>query len=366
MNSGKDPILYVDDDVNNLVVFKSAFMDHFDVVTCSDPQQAIAIMEKEGFPIVIADQRMPGMKGVEFFEIIKDKYPFTIRMILTAYSDVGDVLDAINRGNVYKYITKPWRSEEVLLTLHRAVEAYHLAISNQQLTEQLVQAAKFSALGQFAARITHEIRNQLGAITLAELIREKYPNDERLLHYADILLDARDHLVGLVSEVRDFSMNTPPEYEREPVALVDVAESALSLIRFDKLFDGKTISSDYLARPIVSCNKAKIKQVLINILQNAAYATEGRHPALINMRVLEDSDFGIVSVTDNGCGISPENRDKIWEPLFTTREDTGTGLGLDICRKIVEAHHGTIESENAPEGLSQTGAVFIVRLPLKK
>ena len=240
-----------------------------------------------------------------------------------------------------------------------------IVVENVRLTERLVQSAKFSALGQFATGIAHEIKNQLGAITLAELIREDYPDDKQLVRYADILLQARDHLVGIVSEVRDFSKSLPPEFEKEPVAMVEVAQSALSLIRFDKLFDGIEVISEFVAEPVVMCNRGKIKQVLINMLQNAAYATQGCKNPQICCVIGEEPDFGLVRIVDNGCGIIPENLKKIWEPLFTTRMDSGTGLGLDICKKIVEAHNGLIGCESPPEGLP-TGTAFSVRLPLKK
>lgn len=358
-----DAILYIDDDNNNLVVFKSAFIDHFEIVTCTSAEEAIEILDTREFPVVIADQRMPGMKGVDILEVVKGKYSMTIRMILTAYTDVGDVLDAINRGNVYKYITKPWRADDLLMTLHRAVEAYHLQKKNQQLAEQLIQAEKFSVLGQFASGMTHEIRNQLGVITFAELIRDEYPDDKRLCRYSEILLQARDHLLGIVSEVRDFSRNSPPDYEMKPTNLVDVAESALSLVRFDKAFKTKEISTMFSDKPVVvMCNDGKIKQVLINLLRNAAHATDDHHPAQITVEVSEQNDFGVIRVSDNGCGIQLENMEKIWEPLFTTNQDSGTGLGLDICKKIVAAHNGRIECDNLPE----SGAAFTVGLPTKK
>ncbi len=255
--------------------------------------------------------------------------------------------------------------EEDLRLMMAVCNEASIIAENAQLTEQLIQAARFSALGQFAAGIAHEIKNQLGAITLAELIREKYPDDERLLRYADILLEARDHLVGIVSEVRDFSLNAAPEYEKEPVELVEVAESALSLIRFDRLFDGIEIISEFYARPVVVCNRGKIKQVLINMLQNAAYATDACESPHIGLEIFEDSGFGIIRVVDNGCGVAPEKLEKIWEPLFTTRENSGTGLGLDICRKIIEAHQGLIECQSPPEDAS-AGSVFSVSLPLHK
>jgi signal transduction histidine kinase len=240
-----------------------------------------------------------------------------------------------------------------------------IVIENVRLTERLIQAAKFSALGQFATGIAHEIKNQLGAITLAELIREDYPDDEQLLRYADILLEARDHLVGIVSEVRDFSKSLPPEFEKKPIPLVEVAQSALSLIRFDKLFEGIEVVSEFAADPVVMCDRGKVKQVLINILQNAAHAVQGCKDPQITCVIQEESGLGLVRVLDNGCGIAPENLAKIWEPLFTTRTDSGTGLGLDICLKIIEAHDGRIDCESPPEG-AQNGTAFTVFLPLNE
>jgi signal transduction histidine kinase len=241
-----------------------------------------------------------------------------------------------------------------------------IIIENVRLTERLIQAAKFSALGQFAAGIVHEIKNQLGVITLAELIREKYPNDKKLVGYADLLLQARDHLVGIVSEVRDFSKNAPPQYKKEPVELIEIVESALSLIKFDRLFDRIKVTSKFDAKPVVRCDRGKIKQVLINILQNAAHATKESEGPSIRIIVSQDDDFGLVRVIDNGCGIPPENLEKIWEPLFTTRENTGTGLGLDICKKIIEAHEGYIECESPVGEQARTGTSFLAALPLMK
>jgi K+-sensing histidine kinase KdpD len=240
-----------------------------------------------------------------------------------------------------------------------------IIVENVRLSERLIQAAKFSALGQFATGIAHEIKNQLGAIALAELIREDYADDEQLVRYADILLEARDHLVGIVSEVRDFSKSLPPDFEKSPASLKEIAQNALSLIRFDKLFDGVEVISEFGSEPVVTCNRGKIKQVLINILQNAAHAVQGRENPQIRCTIGEEPEFGVIRVIDNGCGIAPQNLKKIWEPLFTTRGDSGTGLGLDICQKIIEAHNGRIECESPPEEAS-AGTAFSIRLPLEK
>jgi signal transduction histidine kinase/pSer/pThr/pTyr-binding forkhead associated (FHA) protein len=240
-----------------------------------------------------------------------------------------------------------------------------ILVENVRLTERLIEAAKFSALGRFAAGIAHEIKNQLSVITIAELIREKYPNDEKLTHYADVLLQARDHLVGIVSEVRDFSKNSPSQYALEPAGLAEIIESAVSLTKFDRLFDKVEVSTQYEAEPVVMCDRGKIRQVLINVLQNSAHAAEETEGPQIRITVKSNDDFGIILVEDNGCGIPAENLEKIWQPLFTTHENTGTGLGLDICEKIITAHGGLIECRSPAEG-SSSGALFTISLPLEK
>jgi len=358
----REPILYVDDDHNNLIVFRTAFLDYFDVCACSSAEEALSLCERREFPVIIADQRMPGMKGTDFLEIVKEKYPLTIRMILTAYTDVVDVLDAINKGSVYKYLTKPWRTEDLLMTLHRALEAYHLSQENRRLTDQLIEAAKLSVLGQFSAGIAHEIRNELSLITLAELIREKYPKDEMLQRYSAILLEARDHLLEIVNEVTNVARGVEPSCEKKPVPLAEIIQNALSLVRYDRNFDGKTLVEKVSQNPVISGDKGKLRQVFINVLQNAAHATDSCNQGVITIETLEEPGFGVVAISDNGCGIAPENMARIWEPFFTTKQEHGTGLGLDICQKILHAHNGRIECTDS----SPDGTTFKVWLPLHR
>src|SRR5436190_1418499 len=106
-------ILYVDDESANLVVFKKAFESDFLVKTCTSAQEALDILKSEHFPLVISDQRMPGMTGIELCEKLVEVSPQSIRMILTAYTETQMLLDAINRGHVQDYIVKPWKKSDL-------------------------------------------------------------------------------------------------------------------------------------------------------------------------------------------------------------------------------------------------------------
>src|SRR3990167_8497580 len=102
-------ILYVDDEQANLDTFRMAFGSDYVVKTSISAKEALNLLEREDFPLVIADERMPGMTGIELCEKLIEVKPQTIRMILTAYSDTQLLLDAINRGRVHDYIVKPWK-----------------------------------------------------------------------------------------------------------------------------------------------------------------------------------------------------------------------------------------------------------------
>ncbi|MDA8165621.1 MAG: response regulator [Desulfobacteraceae bacterium] len=107
-------ILYVDDEQINLINFETAFGKDYEIITASAGQEALKIFkEQEDIAMVVSDQRMPGMSGVELLEKIYKLDPVPVRMILTAYKDIEDIIGAINQGQVYRYILKPWEDKEV-------------------------------------------------------------------------------------------------------------------------------------------------------------------------------------------------------------------------------------------------------------
>ncbi|MGN7204992.1 response regulator [Pedobacter sp. SAFR-022] len=138
MNTKEINILYIDDEVHNLNAFKASFRRTFNVFTAESGKDALPILESEDIHIILTDQRMPNMTGVEFLASILDKHPDPIRILLTGYSDLTAVVDAINKGQVYLYITKPWQEEELRQNLEKAFEVFDLRRQNKLLTENLL------------------------------------------------------------------------------------------------------------------------------------------------------------------------------------------------------------------------------------
>lgn len=131
-------ILYVDDEPNNLSAFSATFRRLFKVFTAESALDAREILDTEDIHIIITDQRMPKTTGVEFLASILDAHPHPIRMILTGYTDIDAVIDAINKGQVYRYIQKPWDEKDLRLDIERAAEIYNLRKENRLLTERLL------------------------------------------------------------------------------------------------------------------------------------------------------------------------------------------------------------------------------------
>ncbi len=129
----KVKVLYIDDEVSNLNAFKASFRRQFAIYLARSADEGMEILKNIPIEVVIADQIMPNKTGVDFFESILDLYPNPIRILLTAYSDINAVIDSINRGHVYRYITKPWNDYELKLTIENAYHLYHLKEQNNKL-----------------------------------------------------------------------------------------------------------------------------------------------------------------------------------------------------------------------------------------
>jgi len=133
-------ILYIDDEEHNLTSFKSTFRRDYHIHVATSGKAGLEIMEQKNIQLVITDQRMPDMTGIEFLEKIVPLYPDCMRMILTGFSDMEAIIQAINKGNIYRYVAKPWNREELKITIDSALEVYNLKVLNRNLIKDLKEA----------------------------------------------------------------------------------------------------------------------------------------------------------------------------------------------------------------------------------
>jgi len=132
-------VLYIDDEPHNLISFRASFRRDFNIFTAESAEEGRKILDSnKQISVILSDQRMPKTTGIEFFESILEQYPDPIRILITGYTDINAVIDSINRGQVYKYLSKPWNDNDIKNFIEKAYEVYKLRKDNKELTEKLL------------------------------------------------------------------------------------------------------------------------------------------------------------------------------------------------------------------------------------
>mgnify|MGYP000890014176 CR=1 FL=1 len=165
-------VLYLDDEEPNLFSFKAAFRREFEVHTCDEPHKAVRLLDEHNFHVVLSDQRMPRISGVEFFELIMPDHPDVSRILVTGYADTDAVVDAINKGQVYRFVSKPWNEEELRGVIRSGYDLNRSRVRNaEQGTEVLALLEGLGAqLGGCADELEGGGAAAAGAV--AEKLRE--------------------------------------------------------------------------------------------------------------------------------------------------------------------------------------------------
>ena len=130
-------VLVVDDEVRSLEALRRTLEEDFEVFTASNAAEAQSVMEREWVQIIVCDQRMPGMTGVEFLKGVRSQWPDTLRIILSGYTEAEDIIAGVNEAGIYQYLMKPWQPDQLLLTLQAAANVYRLQQENQRLSVEL-------------------------------------------------------------------------------------------------------------------------------------------------------------------------------------------------------------------------------------
>jgi two-component system, NtrC family, sensor kinase len=369
-------VLFVDDDEGNLLVSEAVCGDDFEVLTARSGAVALELMRAYEVGVIVCDQRMPEMSGVELLEKVQAEFPESVRLLVTAYADVGAAIDAINRGRVRRYLKKPWEAEELKAEVADALERYMTRRQLHELERRLVQTERVYALGIVAAGIGHELRNPISWITtnlqhsLAELgeLSSALKANDAVLASAKVdeiraaLQDASmgaERVAEIVSAIQLSMMR--PAGESEIVDLEEVMHLALRLVEGDLRRAGK-LDVQVSGSPRVRGSRTQLSQIVVNLLINAVHAVAKLPPAgaVIAVRIGTDGKLASLEVADCGAGVPEQDRERIFDPFFTTKPGVGTGLGLAISRKIAAELGGTLEVErDARLG----GAVFRLTLP---
>ncbi|HEX9758957.1 MAG TPA: ATP-binding protein [Nitrospiria bacterium] len=367
-------ILFVDDEEFAQITFKGQFKKEFNISTTGNGEKALDLIEKEEVALVVTDQRMPGMSGVELLKHIKERKPDIVRILLTAYSDMDTVIEAINSGNIYRYLTKPYEEEEVRAALKQGLEKFHLVKERNRLYAEKLETMKkmartnrLTAIGTFAAGMAHEIRNPLTSInTFITIAPERKDDREFLENFSKIALEDVNRISRLVQEILDYARSSEPKFSEED--LNEIIHSSLFFIGMETEKMDIRIQEDLsLEVPRIILDRQQMKQVLLNLFINAMDAM-GKEGGTIQVKThttqKNGSDWVQIEVKDTGPGIPEDSLEHIFDPFYTTKHDSkdreGTGLGLAIVHQIIQEHGGSIEVKSE----MGKGTSFIINLPV--
>ena len=351
-------VLFVDDEAGILSALKRVFRrEAYEIQTAPDGESALELFRRFRPSLVVSDYRMPGMSGVEFLTKARAIDPETVRVILTGCTDLPAAEAAINEGEVWRFLTKPWNESELREIVATGCERYRLVSENRVLLDKL------SAIGLLAGGVAHELNNPIGGIlAYSQILRKEVGGQSPIIEDLKAIEDAALRAKRIVSDLLDFARSSK-SIDRAPVSLTEVAKKAVALSKF-QLRD-ITVELDASEDGQIVADANRLQQVVLNLLSNALDAVaqarrEGKPAGRVVVRTWQEAGNACLSVSDDGPGVPEAARAKIFDAFFTTKEPgKGTGLGLAVSTGIIRDHGGRLELRDAPGG----GAAFVMSIP---
>ena len=382
-------VLVVDDEPEVLNTLNRQLRRDFEVLIAHDAEGALALLDQHSVQVVISDERMPRITGCQLLTQVRERNPHIVRLLLTGYADLAVVIEAINQGHIYRYITKPWNPVEIRTIVREAGERYWLRVHNQQLLAELrllneqlehkveVRTAEAraasAAKSEFLAQMSHEIRTPLnGVLGLAQVLsREPLAPNQRAL--VERIQASGQTLLMILNDILDFSKIEAGQLRIEcrPFNLASVLTRIKNLLGPAARSKGLELRIAPPADPLglLLGDGLRLEQVLVNLTGNAIKFTE-QGVVTLTIQVLEASATDVwlrFEVRDTGIGLSSEALARLFTPFTQadagiTRRYGGTGLGLSICKRLMELMGGVIRVESQ---VGQ-GSLFWFELPFPR
>lgn len=336
----KIKVLYVDDETNNLLAFQAGFRRYYEIYTANNVAEGLGILNENDIQVIIADQRMPKTTGVEFFGIVRKVHPDPVRILLTGYTDIDAIVDAVNTGEIFRYIKKPWDELELKNAIQNAFEVY---TTKKELKNKVYELERANdELNRFVYSTSHDLRsplaNILGIINLARL---QQPLDDPHNYYGMI--------EGCVNKMDVFIHKIIEYYKGIRV------DNVQEIIDFDTLL-GDSISLCNMQNPQIKFH-VDVKQevefrsdgfrlslILNNLISNAVkYQREDELNPKVEINVSVSEKEAIVVIEDNGVGIIDQHLNKIFQIFFRSTDfRNGLGIGLYIVKEALTRIGGDI------------------------
>lgn len=391
----KQIIICVDDEIIVLDALREQLQNEFRedllIEIAESGEEALEIFDEfieEGYdiPLVIADFIMPQMKGDDLLARIHEKSPETRKVMLTGQATIEGVSNAVNKANLYRYISKPWDKSDLVLTINEAIKSYNqsntiikqnkalkdlnanLEVKVAQRTKELEEINRTK--DKFFSIIAHDLKNPFNSLLgFSELLLENMKDFslEKIEEYISIIFDTSQSSYALLENLLDWSRSQTGGLiiEKTKLDIHKIASDNIILLESHAVKKGIQFYNDVYPGTTCFADFNMTNTVLRNILSNAVKYTHEEGKITIDCKQIGNTVK--VSVCDNGVGISERVIDHLFriDQNVSTRgtaNETGTGLGLILCKEFVEKNGGEISVESE---LGE-GTTFYFTLPISE
>ncbi len=349
-------VLYIDDEENNLQAFKASFRRLYEIYTAISAEEGLKILENVNVQVIIADQKMPNTTGVEFFKSIKDTFPDPVRILLTGYTDIEALADAINLGDIYRYITKPWNDLELHNSIINAYDAYKSKIDLRNKVAELEKTN--DELNRFIYSISHELRSPLvsvmGIVNLVKM-ENLYHTSGNYWSYIETCSNKIDYYI---QKTLEYYKNNKSVSELVEIDFKKLVHELLELYAYNNLDTNFNIS---IHQPVKFIGDLfRIEVILGNLISNAIkYQKDDTNHKHVSIDIKVSETYVEINITDNGVGILNEHLDKIFTQFFKSKNHHGSGLGLFIVKEALNKIDGRIAVNSSVD----QGTTFKITIP---
>jgi len=358
----KIKILYVDDEINNLVGFKASFRLDYTIITANNTVEALKhLKENPDIHIIFCDQRMPDKTGVQFFEDIRTEFPHPIRILLTAYADIESVIEAINRSNIFRYVKKPWIEVDIRSAIEESNRFY---ITNSLLSlknEELQQA--YNELDKFAYSVTHDIRRPLMSILGAVDVAQYIEDISELREMLSMMEESVMNLDVYIQNIHDYYKLRRGELNIEDINFNQIVTEQNDIFKLTAKMNKVNFTFDVLQDESFRSDKMAVKLILNNLLSNAfKYQNKSNNEKMVDLKIRVATGKATINIKDNGIGIDEKHFSEIFNMFFrATSQEVGSGFGLYNVKEAVKKLNGEVKVNSVPD----MGSVFEVTIPNK-
>jgi signal transduction histidine kinase len=360
LKAEKIKVLYVDDEANNLLAFQASFRRLFEIYTASSAAEGMNVLNDHQVQVIVADQRMPHSTGVEFFNIVRRAHPDPIRILITGYTDAEAIIDAINKGQIFRYIKKPWDELELETAIKNAYDHY---LTKKQLKDKVAELEKTNdELNRFVYSTSHDLRSPLssvqGIINLAKMEGSvQDPNN-----YLGMIETCVGRMDSFILKVIEYYKSIRVDDEQAYIDFNTLLNECIDLCRMQNTKIEFTLQVN---QPVEFYGDIfRMSVIMNNLISNAVKYQKPDEPnPQVNLLVEVSDKQALITIKDNGIGILEEHLNNVFKMFFRSNYTvTGLGIGLYIVKEALTRIGGEIIVDSA----HGRGTIFKVSVPNRK